>query len=162
MYVSGLVPGRSGRAPLNENERQGTNHIYQRQDDGIINPSAICLDSITTRMIVIQPTSMSTSGVTPGTLRPPSFNSSFLGRRRFPVTKPSDRKRADRCMLRVNAGNANSGGLFAPVVIIIRDIFGKKRFNKFRGKAIQLHSQVRKLRFRSLPFLCRASDRVVC
>ena len=44
--------------------------------------------------------------------------------------------------MRVDAGNANSSGLFAPLVIVTRDIVGKKQFNKFRGKAIQLHSQV--------------------
>lgn len=92
--------------------------------------------------VVIQPISMSTRCITPGTSPPPRFSSAFFGRRQFAPTKPTERKRADRRTLRVNAGNANSGGLFAPVVIVVRDIVGKKRFNKFRGKAIQLHSQV--------------------
>ncbi|GJR71371.1 protein proton gradient regulation 5, chloroplastic [Tanacetum coccineum] len=40
-------------------------------------------------------------------------------------------------------GNVNAGkGLFAPVVVITRNIVGKKRFNQLRGKAIALHSQV--------------------
>ncbi|KAF5202895.1 Proton gradient regulation 5 protein [Thalictrum thalictroides] len=39
--------------------------------------------------------------------------------------------------------NINEGkGLFAPIVVITRDIVGKKRFNQLRGKAIALHSQV--------------------
>ncbi|XP_052190928.1 protein PROTON GRADIENT REGULATION 5, chloroplastic [Diospyros lotus] len=39
--------------------------------------------------------------------------------------------------------NVNEGkGLFAPVVVLTRNIIGKKRFNQFRGKAIALHSQV--------------------
>ena len=40
-------------------------------------------------------------------------------------------------------GNKNEGkGVFAPLVVITRDIVGKKRFNQLRGKAIALHSQV--------------------
>ena len=39
--------------------------------------------------------------------------------------------------------NVNEGkGLFAPLVLVARDIIGKKRFNQLRGKAIALHSQV--------------------
>ncbi|XP_020584904.1 protein PROTON GRADIENT REGULATION 5, chloroplastic [Phalaenopsis equestris] len=39
--------------------------------------------------------------------------------------------------------NVNEGkGFFAPVVILTRNIIGKKRFNQLRGKAIALHSQV--------------------
>ncbi|KAK4767514.1 hypothetical protein SAY87_023709 [Trapa incisa] len=39
--------------------------------------------------------------------------------------------------------NVNEGkGLFAPIVVVTRDIIGKKRFNQLRGKAIALHSQV--------------------
>ncbi|KAL4562354.1 hypothetical protein LXL04_034556 [Taraxacum kok-saghyz] len=40
-------------------------------------------------------------------------------------------------------GNVNEGkGPFAPVVVVTRNIVGKKRFNQLRGKAIALHSQV--------------------
>ncbi|KAJ0612504.1 putative protein PROTON GRADIENT REGULATION 5 [Helianthus annuus] len=40
-------------------------------------------------------------------------------------------------------GNVNEGkGIFAPLVVITRNIVGKKRFNQLRGKAIALHSQV--------------------
>lgn len=39
--------------------------------------------------------------------------------------------------------NVNEGkGVFAPVVVLARNIIGKKRFNQIRGKAIALHSQV--------------------
>ncbi|KAL2506531.1 Protein PROTON GRADIENT REGULATION 5 [Abeliophyllum distichum] len=39
--------------------------------------------------------------------------------------------------------NVNEGkGLFAPIVVVTRNIIGKKRFNQLRGKAIALHSQV--------------------
>lgn len=40
-------------------------------------------------------------------------------------------------------GNVNAGkGLFAPLVVVARNIIGQKRFNQLRGKAIALHSQV--------------------
>jgi hypothetical protein len=40
-------------------------------------------------------------------------------------------------------GNINEGkGVFAPLVVITRNIVGKKQFNQLRGKAIALHSQV--------------------
>nr|XP_043609392.1 protein PROTON GRADIENT REGULATION 5, chloroplastic [Erigeron canadensis] len=40
-------------------------------------------------------------------------------------------------------GNVNEGkGVFAPLVVLTRNIVGKKRFNQIRGKAIALHSQV--------------------
>lgn len=40
-------------------------------------------------------------------------------------------------------GGASSGkGVFAPVVVLTRNIIGKKTFNQLRGKAIALHSQV--------------------
>ncbi|KAI7730768.1 hypothetical protein M8C21_008055 [Ambrosia artemisiifolia] len=40
-------------------------------------------------------------------------------------------------------GNVNEGkGVFAPLVVVTRNIVGKKRFNQIRGKAIALHSQV--------------------
>ncbi|GLJ38831.1 hypothetical protein SUGI_0791370 [Cryptomeria japonica] len=39
--------------------------------------------------------------------------------------------------------NVNEGkGLFAPVVVVVRNVVGKKTFNSLRGKAIALHSQV--------------------
>ncbi|THU73309.1 hypothetical protein C4D60_Mb04t21470 [Musa balbisiana] len=40
-------------------------------------------------------------------------------------------------------GNVNEGkGVFAPVVVLARNVIGRKRFNQLRGKAIALHSQV--------------------
>ncbi|CAA2990630.1 protein PROTON GRADIENT REGULATION 5, chloroplastic-like [Olea europaea var. sylvestris] len=39
--------------------------------------------------------------------------------------------------------NVNEGkGLFAPIVVVTRNVIGKKTFNQLRGKAIALHSQV--------------------
>ncbi|CAA2990629.1 PROTON GRADIENT REGULATION 5, chloroplastic [Olea europaea subsp. europaea] len=38
--------------------------------------------------------------------------------------------------------NVNEGkGLFAPIVVVTRNVIGKKTFNQLRGKAIALHSQ---------------------
>eukprot|EP01026_Neomeris_dumetosa_P046834 TRINITY_DN40007_c0_g1_i1.p2 TRINITY_DN40007_c0_g1~~TRINITY_DN40007_c0_g1_i1.p2 ORF type:complete len:125 (-),score=2.53 TRINITY_DN40007_c0_g1_i1:293-667(-) len=39
-------------------------------------------------------------------------------------------------------GNKATTGPFAPIVRITRQIVGQKEFNKLRGKAISLHSQV--------------------
>lgn len=39
-------------------------------------------------------------------------------------------------------GNGAEGGPFAPLVVVARDLIGKKEFNKLRGKAISLHSGV--------------------
>ncbi len=38
-------------------------------------------------------------------------------------------------------GNKGATGPFAPLVVQARNVIGKKRFNKLRGKAISLHSQ---------------------
>ena len=38
-------------------------------------------------------------------------------------------------------GNKSGSGPFTPLVIIARNVLGKKDFNQFRGKAISLHSQ---------------------
>ncbi|KAL2921253.1 Protein PROTON GRADIENT REGULATION 5 chloroplastic [Bienertia sinuspersici] len=46
--------------------------------------------------------------------------------------------RAQPMMKNVNEGK----GIFAPIVVVTRNIVGKKRFNQLRGKAIALHSQV--------------------
>jgi hypothetical protein len=42
----------------------------------------------------------------------------------------------------VQMGNKNVTGIFAPVVVIARNILGAKKFNQLRGKGIALHSQV--------------------
>lgn len=41
----------------------------------------------------------------------------------------------------VRMGNKGATGPFAPLVVVIRNIYGEKEFNKLRGKAISLHSQ---------------------
>ncbi|XP_059446233.1 protein PROTON GRADIENT REGULATION 5, chloroplastic [Corylus avellana] len=46
--------------------------------------------------------------------------------------------RAQPMMKNVNEGK----GVFAPIVVVTRNLIGKKRFNQLRGKAIALHSQV--------------------
>jgi hypothetical protein len=38
-------------------------------------------------------------------------------------------------------GNKGAGGVFAPLVVVVRNAVGDKEFNKLRGKAIALHSQ---------------------
>merc|ERR1712216_811273 len=42
----------------------------------------------------------------------------------------------------VYAGNANTTGIFAPLVRVARAVIGQKPFNQLRGKGIGLHSQV--------------------
>lgn len=46
--------------------------------------------------------------------------------------------------LNVVAGNNAEGGIFSPLVVVTKKFWpgGDKEFNKFRGKAISLHSQV--------------------
>ncbi|CAI9755918.1 unnamed protein product [Fraxinus pennsylvanica] len=45
--------------------------------------------------------------------------------------------------LRPMMKNVNEGkGVFAPAVVVTRNVIGKKTFNQLRGKAIALHSQV--------------------
>lgn len=41
----------------------------------------------------------------------------------------------------VRLGNKSTGGPFAPLVVVVRNVVGEKDFNKLRGKAIALHSQ---------------------
>lgn len=55
--------------------------------------------------------------------------------------------RAQPMMKNVNEGK----GIFAPAVVVARNIIGKKRFNQIRGKAIALHSQV--INMVLIPFL---------
>ena len=38
-------------------------------------------------------------------------------------------------------GNKATTGPFAPIVVVTREVVGKKQFNQLRGKAIALHSQ---------------------
>ncbi|KAJ7520505.1 hypothetical protein O6H91_19G008400 [Diphasiastrum complanatum] len=46
--------------------------------------------------------------------------------------------RAQPMMKNINEGK----GVFAPLVVVARNILGAKRFNQIRGKGIALHSQV--------------------
>ncbi|GJQ15379.1 hypothetical protein GpartN1_g7170.t1 [Galdieria partita] len=68
------------------------------------------------------------AGCCPNTLR---VNTSNLGGRRV-------RKLA----VEVYMGKVSNFGPFTPVVYVTRWVLGKDRFNKIRGKAIALHSQV--------------------
>ena len=38
-------------------------------------------------------------------------------------------------------GTSLAMGPFTPIVVVVRNVMGKKEFNQFRGKAISLHSQ---------------------
>jgi len=58
--------------------------------------------------------------------------------RRAAAPRPARRAGA----VRVVAGNANENGIFAPIVRVVKEAVGVKRFNQIRGKAIALHSQV--------------------
>ncbi|CAA7024264.1 unnamed protein product [Microthlaspi erraticum] len=61
------------------------------------------------------------------------------------ASAPPQQARVSRKPIRVQPmmKNVNEGkGLFAPLVVVTRNIVGKKRFNQLRGKAIALHSQV--------------------
>lgn len=39
-------------------------------------------------------------------------------------------------------GNKSQGGLFAPIVVLVKKAVGDKQFNQLRGTAISKHSQV--------------------
>lgn len=64
----------------------------------------------------------------------------LVGRTWVRVAKPI---RSSPVMKNVNEGK----GIFAPLVVVTRNVIGKKRFNQLRGKAIALHSQVPHLFF---------------
>ena len=52
----------------------------------------------------------------------------------------------------VTMGNAHEGkGLFAPIVVVVKNAMGQKQFNQLRGKGIALHSQV------IIVYACRCS-----
>ncbi|KAH0452568.1 hypothetical protein IEQ34_019867 [Dendrobium chrysotoxum] len=89
---------------------------------------------------------MSTSGIGGGLFSSfhGSWTSPFYGEDRAALSKAislplrsSKPLRASPMMKNVNEGK----GIFAPVVVLARNIIGKKRFNLLRGKAIALHSQ---------------------
>eukprot|EP00884_Botryococcus_braunii_P001836 jgi/Botrbrau1/11653/Bobra.168_2s0010.1 len=74
-----------------------------------------------------------------------SSDECFLGTslQAMPSLARSQRGNCSRFVPRM--GNKGSGGPFAPLVVLVRNIMGKKEFNKFRGQAISLHSQVIKI-----------------
>ncbi|XP_047313487.1 protein PROTON GRADIENT REGULATION 5, chloroplastic [Impatiens glandulifera] len=88
-----------------------------------------------------------TTGLTKGGLPSSSFNGSW-GKSSdscIPlatwIPTPVGVSKPTRCqplMKNVNEGK----GIFAPAVVVARNIIGKKQFNQLRGKAIALHSQV--------------------
>lgn len=49
---------------------------------------------------------------------------------------------APRRKLVTMMGNKATTGPFVPLVVVVRNVVGEKDFNKIRGKAISLHSQV--------------------
>ncbi|XP_078182788.1 proton gradient regulation 5 [Carex rostrata] len=72
---------------------------------------------------------------------------SFLGEDQYMTPVPlsvSVRHRSTALpRLKIRMGNVNEGkGIFAPAVVFVRNIIGRKRFNQLRGKAIAVHSQV--------------------
>lgn len=79
----------------------------------------------------------------PASARGLGFKTSAPMGSRVAAVVPARPSKSGRATLHVVAGNTNEGGLFAPIVVVARNIIGVKRFNQIRGKAIALHSQVR-------------------
>lgn len=79
----------------------------------------------------------------PASARGLGFKTSAPMGSRVAAVAPARPSKSGRGALKVVAGNTNEGGLFAPIVVVARNIIGVKRFNQIRGKAIALHSQVR-------------------
>ena len=78
----------------------------------------------------------------PASARGLGFKTSAPMGSRVAAVVPARPSKSGRATLHVVAGNTNEGGLFAPIVVVARNIIGVKRFNQIRGKAIALHSQV--------------------
>ncbi|KAK1607221.1 hypothetical protein QYE76_030894 [Lolium multiflorum] len=74
----------------------------------------------------------------------PTWSSSVSGDDHLAMSSVSMRPRSARPLRTpTRMGNVNEGkGIFAPLVVVTRNIVGRKRFNQLRGKAIALHSQV--------------------
>ncbi|KAK6929715.1 LOW QUALITY PROTEIN: hypothetical protein RJ641_003809 [Dillenia turbinata] len=85
-------------------------------------------------------TSISATGFKGGfsSSSPGGWGSSILGDDHAMLASVGKPVRAQPMMRNVNEGK----GLLAPIVVITRNIIGKRRFNQLRGKAIALHSQV--------------------
>ena len=58
-----------------------------------------------------------------------------MGSRVAAAVPAQPRARTERGALKVVAGNDYEGGLFAPIVVVARNVIGVKRFNQIRGKA---------------------------
>lgn len=74
-----------------------------------------------------------------------SFSSSSGGACHFPALTPASAGSSGALAYRRRVtvmGNKATGGPFAPLVKITRNVMGTKEFNKFRGQGISLHSQV--------------------
>ncbi|CAA3016465.1 protein PROTON GRADIENT REGULATION 5, chloroplastic-like [Olea europaea var. sylvestris] len=72
-----------------------------------------------------------------------SWGTSIVGEPVVAVAPPTNVRVARPVRSQPMMKNVNEGkGLFAPIVVVTRNIIGKKRFNQLRGKAIALHSQV--------------------
>ncbi|KAM0941917.1 putative protein PROTON GRADIENT REGULATION 5 [Dioscorea sansibarensis] len=56
--------------------------------------------------------------------------------------KPLQMPRRIQISPRMMAGKDSTKGIFAPLVVFARNVLGRKTFNKLRGKAIAIHSQV--------------------
>ena len=79
----------------------------------------------------------------PASARGLGFKTSAPMGSRVAAVAPARPSKSGRGALKVVAVISNEGGLFAPIVVVARNIIGVKRFNQIRGKAIALHSQVR-------------------
>lgn len=74
-----------------------------------------------------------------------SFSSSSGEACHFPALTPASAGSSGALAYRRRVtvmGNKSTGGPFAPLVKVTRNVMGTKEFNKFRGQGISLHSQV--------------------
>ncbi|CAM8989461.1 unnamed protein product [Rhodiola kirilowii] len=77
-----------------------------------------------------------------------SKGSSIMGEDCFTMTATKSREMQQLMVnkarpFRPMMKNVNEGkGIFAPAVVVVRNVVGKKEFNQLRGKAIAVHSQV--------------------
>jgi len=89
---------------------------------------------------------MATTSISASTLKVASLGSSFASGENGLLVKsvPTQARIPSRPIrFRPMMKNVNEGkGLFAPIVVVTKNILGQKRFNQIRGKAIALHSQV--------------------
>ncbi|KAG4185406.1 hypothetical protein ERO13_A09G227900v2 [Gossypium hirsutum] len=113
----------------------------QRKETPIL-PLSVREEKLLNKSSMAASTSVSVAGFK-GSLGKSSFNGgedyAMLAAKSAPnVVRIGKPVRAQPMMKNVNEGK----GVFAPLVVVTRQIVGKKRFNQLRGKAIALHSQV--------------------